>query len=437
MYYSQYNTIVKLRSAESKRYVLYNSLTNGLDLLDEFQHSQLQTIQLSADIQDVDRQFINALTRQGYLFAAQEEESQRAAAEYGRIQQHLQNAPIRLCLTAASSPVLFTHPSIAGEDPHSPASAAYEVMNAFFNFATHFEKHAMPPSLLFMISRSRQPDRQNTLLRYFSSQCLRYNYPFSLVIDSHELAGYATTLVTLPAQKVHIVFQPAPVSGTASRNQADPSPCFTAIAAALVPLIRHEVPILLHILVNRELDNMVPLITALESQNLLSLDPKQFAILLELPFDETGIPAPERLKFWQQLAVLSKQHPLMKKVRPVDFEFIRHSLEPEGKNPLWDPADPVWLGDQQGTIHAWPATNVNGQKEGKLGSFYPQLTWNGPAFKNWQQQNARQRADCRQCHDQLPCSRHRMAAAYCGHPVSPACPPTEQLIEAALRYYLE
>jgi uncharacterized protein len=428
---SGHNIISRVENDDS--YIIANLLSGHADILSSEEYEKLLSRSETS---------VHAFIEKGYLVNPEEEEI-RFRLRYidfleNRDKEEIQVffIPTYACNFSCSYCYQSGYPSI-------PDILNHNVTDGFFSFLnSHFPSRNKYITLFggepLLTGASYQEAMGD-----FMKRCGDTQISLAIVTNGYHLDTYMEFMQQAPIREIQITLDGTGNVHNTRRPHKGGGPSFTKISDNLDLCLQQGYTVNLRVVIDRENLSNLPDLARFAIDKGWTTHPgfkTQLGRNYELHNCQAGNQKLySRLELYRDIYRLIKANPEVLEFHQPAFSIMRF-LSENGRlpNPLFDDCPACkseWAFDYTGKIY--PCTATVGKPGEEIGQFYPQLSLNTEAIKEWQSRDITSIEKCRNCNIQLACGGGcgALAKNQHGYLLAPDCRPVPELIGLGTSVY--
>lgn len=443
MYFSRYNLILPMKENPEFPYAIMNSLSGGFDLVKAQEYDKLQSLKRGDTLDD--EEFLKYLGERGYLYSDEQAERSRWEARWPEFNKALEETAPQVLLVPTYACNLACTYCYQNGIKHKTQLMKREVADSFFDHLSVQFPDKKPFITLFGGEALNASSRQKEIIDYIVKKAAQGGYAITAVTNGYDLLDYLDILQQATLKEIQITLDGPKEVHDLRRHTVGGHGTYDRIMLGVSEAVRREIPINLRVVLDKSnFKELVFLAEDLDSRGWLDLPTDRFKTQVgrnyEL-FECSATPANllGHAEHWAMFVKLAENYPVLKKFHKPEFKGIHHLVQTgELYLPSYDtcPACKTeWVFDLYGDIYGCTATT--GQKEFKLGTFFPEFQLQENEVKEWQGRSVRTIPECQNCEVSLICGGGCGAVAKdrLGKIQAPDCHPIKELLNLGLNYY--
>lgn len=438
MYYSRHNIFSKIKDSEN--FFIVNLLSGNADILNSDDAGKIMQIRKGEEI--AEGGFMNELSAKGYL-VEEKEEINSFRNKYLDFLDARENDEIQLFFVPTYG-CNFACPYCYQDEYIQPKQALKkEVVDAFFTYILKAFAGKRKYITVFGGEPLLDSKGQKEMIVYFIKKANESGIDLSFVTNGFTLTSYIEILKQAHIREIQVT-----LDGTASvhnkrRFLKGGGGTFNRIVEGIDVCIANHFTINLRMVVDKDNIENLPEFAKFAIEKGWTSSPNfktQIGRNYELHHCQSSHNNLfSRISLYEKIFSLIVQFPYILEFHKPAFSISKF-LSENGNlpDPLFDscPACKTeWAFDYTGQIY--PCTATVGKSDESLGTFYPEISLDKEAVRNWEKRDITTISDCKNCSVQLSCGGGcgSVAKNKTGTICPPDCRPVKELLELGFGTY--
>lgn len=327
---------------------------------------------------------------------------------------------------------------------HTDGTLTHEVIDAFFSYIT---TSITKPKYITLFGGEPLLDSPHAkkLISYFVEKANMYGLALAIVTNGYTLSSYIDILKTAHICEIQVTLDGTEEVHNARRYTKTHAPTFEAIVTGIDMALAHNIPVNLRVVVDAENINDLPQLAQFAIDKGWTKNPlfkTQIGRNYELHYCQAhNAKLFDRASLYEKIYELIIEHPHILEFHAPAYSISKFLFE-QGKmpNPLFDACPGCkteWAFDYTGNIY--PCTAMVGKKGEEVGTYYPAISLDSSAIKEWENRDITSIPQCSNCSLSLLCGGGCAAVAKnkTGQILSPDCRPVDRLLSMGISLYFE
>lgn len=438
MYYSKHNIFSKI--ADSDNYFIVNLLCGSADILTPEEAKMLQDYHKTKEI---DPDFMEKLTEQGY-FVDKNEEERLYRNKYLNFIDDRDDDEIQLFFVPNYTCNFACTYCYQDEYTSVKQELTNEIIDAFFDYINNEFAGRKKYITVFGGEPLLNSPKQRELISYLLQKANKSELDVCFVTNGYSLTDYVDLLKTARIREIQVTLDGVGETHDKRRFLKGGGASFEKIVNGIDACLNNNLSVNLRMVVDKENINGLPEMAKFAIEKGWTKNPlfkTQLGRNYELHHCQaTSEKLFSRISLYESIYNLVKLNPYILEFHKPAFSVSKFLAENgELPEPLFDacPACKTeWAFDYTGQIYSCTATVG---KEGEaLGSFYPEVSRKEEMIAEWENRDVTTISECNSCNMRLACGGGcgSVAKNRTGNVCSTDCRPVKQLLELGFASYL-
>ncbi|MCX6266945.1 MAG: radical SAM protein [Bacteroidetes bacterium] len=439
MIYSKHNIFSGITGSDN--FFIVNLLTGSADILNPEEGKMLRDFLGGNEIEE---EFRNNLTEQGYLVDEKEEE-RLYRSKYLDFVDAREEDEVQLFFVPNYSCNFACTYCYQDEYSATKQELSHEVIDAFFNYINLEFAGRKKYLTIFGGEPLLNSPRQKELIAYLLKHAKESNLEVCIVTNGFSLIDYIDILKNIRIREIQVTLDGIGALHDARRFLKGGGATFDRIVKGVDACLQNNLPVNLRMVVDKEN------IAGLPEMAQFAIDrgwtksdffKTQLGRNYELHHCQgTSEKLFSRISLYETIYRQVKQHPHILEFYKPAYSISKFLAENGSlPDPLYDacPACKTeWAFDYTGKIFSCTATV--GKSDESLGTFFPEVTRNEELIDSWESRDVNNIPECKTCSLQLACGGGcgSVAKNRTGSICSTDCRPVKELLELGFSAYFE